>query len=47
MDNTDGYNYSGEKSLIDAPIRLSVEDDLGRAPVAHAFARSILELDAS
>lgn len=47
MDNTDGYNYSGEKSLIDAPIRSSVEDDLGRAPVAHAFARSILELDAS
>lgn len=36
-----------EKPLIDAPIRSSAEDDLGRAPVAHAFARSILELDAS
>lgn len=38
---------SGERPLIDAPIRSSAEDDLGRAPVAHAFARSILELDAS
>ncbi len=38
---------SGEKPLIDAPIRSSAEDDLGRAPIAHAFARSILELDAS
>ena len=36
-----------EKPLIDAPIRSSAEDDLGHAPVAHAFARSILELDAS
>ena len=36
-----------ENPLIDAPIRSSAEDDLGRAPVAHAFARSILELDAS
>lgn len=38
---------SGERPLIDATIRSSAEDDLGRAPVAHAFARSILELDAS
>lgn len=36
-----------EKPLIDAPIRSSAEDDLGRAPIAHAFAQSILELDAS
>ncbi len=35
------------KTVIDAPIRSSAEDDLGRAPIAHAFARSILELDAS
>ena len=40
-------DYSGEKPLIDAPIRSSAEDDLGRAPIAHAFAQSILELDAS
>lgn len=38
---------SGERPLIDAPIRSSAEDDLGRAPVAHKLARSILELDAS
>lgn len=38
---------SGERPLIDAPIRSSAEDDLGRAPVAHKFARSILELNAS
>ena len=40
-------DYSGEKPLIDAPIRSSAEDDLGRAPVAQEFAQSILELDAS
>lgn len=39
--------YSGERPLIDAPIRSSAEDDLGRAPVAQEFAQSILELDAS
>lgn len=38
---------SGERPLIDAPIRSSAEDDLGRAPVARKLARSILELDAS
>lgn len=38
---------SGERPLIDAPIRSSAEDDLGRAPVAQEFAQSILELDAS
>lgn len=38
---------SGERPLIDAPIRSSAEDDLGRAPVAREFAQSILELDAS
>lgn len=38
---------SRQKPLIDAPIRSSAGDDLGRAPIAHAFARSILELDAS
>lgn len=38
---------SGERPLIDAPIRSAAEDDLGRAPVAREFAQSILELDAS
>ena len=38
---------SGERPLIDAPIRSLAEDDLRRAPVAYAFAQSILELDAS
>ena len=49
LDNKMTYSNdcSGERPLIDAPIRSSAEDDLGRAPVAHAFARSILELDAS
>lgn len=36
-----------EKPPIDAPIMSSDDDDLGRAPVAHDFARSIRELDAS
>jgi predicted KAP-like P-loop ATPase len=36
-----------EKPPIDAPITSSDDDDLGRAPVAHDFAESILELDAS
>jgi predicted KAP-like P-loop ATPase len=36
-----------EKPPIDAPIKSSVDDDLGRAPVAHDFAESIGELDAS
>lgn len=36
-----------EKPPIDAPITSSGEDDLGRAPVAHDFAESIRELDAS
>lgn len=38
---------SSEKLLLDEPIRTQFGDVLGRAPVAHAFARSILELDAS
>ena len=38
---------SSEKLLLDEPIRTQPGDVLGRAPVAHAFARSILELDAS
>ena len=43
------YNaeYSSEKLLLDEPIRTQFGDVLGRAPIAHAFARSILELDAS
>jgi predicted KAP-like P-loop ATPase len=36
-----------EKPPIDAPITSSDDDDLGRAPVAHDFAESIRELDAS
>lgn len=36
-----------EKPPIDAPIKTSADDDLGRAPVAHDFAESIRELDAS
>jgi predicted KAP-like P-loop ATPase len=36
-----------EKPPIDAPITSSADDDLGRAPVAHDFAESIRELDAS
>ncbi len=36
-----------EKPPIDAPINSSADDDLGRAPVAHDFADSIRELDAS
>lgn len=36
-----------EKPSIDAPITSSVDDALGRAPVAHDFAESIRELDAS
>lgn len=38
---------SQEKPPIDAPITSSVDDALGRAPVAHDFAESIRELDAS
>jgi len=36
-----------EKPPIDAPIKSSADDNLGRAPVAHDFAESIRELDAS
>lgn len=36
-----------QRPPIDAPITSSSEDDLGRAPVAHDFAESIRELDAS
>ncbi|MCT9872006.1 KAP family P-loop NTPase fold protein [Paenarthrobacter aurescens] len=36
-----------EKPPTDAPITSSVDDGLGRAPVAHDFAASIRELDAS
>jgi len=36
-----------EKPPIDAPIKSSADDDLGRAPVAHDFVDSIRELDAS
>lgn len=36
-----------DRPPIDAPITNSNEDDLGRAPVAHDFAESIRELDAS
>lgn len=39
--------YPHEKPPIDAPITSSADDDLGRAPVAHDFAESIRELDAS
>ncbi|WP_187588339.1 P-loop NTPase fold protein [Gordonia sp. OPL2] len=39
--------HSQEKPPIDAPITSSGEDDLGRAPVAHDFAESIRDLDAS
>lgn len=38
---------SHEKPPIDAPIKSSADDDLGRAPVAHDFAESIRQLDAS
>lgn len=44
MNSTDSPQ---EKPPIDAPITSSGEDDLGRAPVAHDFAESIRELDAS
>ena len=40
-------NQPHEKPPIDAPIDSSADDDLGRAPVAHDFAESIRELDAS
>lgn len=43
----DNFGSPKKKLLIDTPIRSSAKDDLERAPVAHAFARSILELDAS
>ncbi|MEX8032721.1 P-loop NTPase fold protein [Microbacterium sp. 20-116] len=36
-----------EKPPIDAPIKSSADDDLGRSPVAHDFVESIRELDAS
>lgn len=36
-----------EKPPIDGPIKSSADDDLGRAPVAHDFAESIRDLDAS
>ncbi|RWZ49538.1 NTPase KAP [Labedella phragmitis] len=36
-----------DKPPIDAPIKSSADDDLGRAPVAHDFAESVRELDAS
>ena len=39
--------HAQEKYLIDAPIRSSAEDELGRAPLAKDFAASIRELDAS
>lgn len=38
---------SKERPPIDAPITSSDQDDLKRAPVAHDFAESIRELDAS
>lgn len=44
MSNTE---HPQEKPPIDAPITSSEDDDLGRAPVAHDFAESIRELDAS
>lgn len=44
MSNT---GHPQEKPPIDAPITSSDDDDLGRAPVAHDFAESIRELDAS
>lgn len=44
MSRTD---HPHEKPPIDAPITSSADDDLGRAPVAHDFAESIRELDAS
>ena len=44
MSNTE---HPQEKPPIDAPITSSDDDDLGRAPVAHDFAESIRELDAS
>lgn len=42
-----GTGHPQEKPPIDAPITSSVDDDLGRAPVAHDFAASIRELDTS
>jgi predicted KAP-like P-loop ATPase len=36
-----------EKPPIDSPIKSSDEDALGRSPIAHEFAKSIRELDAS
>lgn len=42
-----GTDHSQEKPPIDAPITSSVDDNLGRAPVAHDFAASIRELDTS
>lgn len=44
MNNID---HPQEKPPIDAPITSSVDDALGRAPVAHDFAASIRELDTS
>jgi predicted KAP-like P-loop ATPase len=40
-------DHPEQRPPIDAPITSSSEDDLGRAPVAHDFAESIRELDAS
>jgi len=43
----DSSDYPRKRPLIDAPITSTGEDDLGRAPIAHEFAASIRELDAS
>lgn len=42
-----GTDHSQEKPPIDAPITSSVDDGLGRAPVAQDFATSIRQLDTS
>lgn len=44
MSSADQYQ---KKPPIDAPITSSVDDNLGRAPVAHDFAASIRDLDTS
>lgn len=44
MSNAD---HPQSKPPIDAPIRSSDADELGRSPVAHDFAQSIRELDTS
>ncbi|WP_157676160.1 hypothetical protein [Corynebacterium glutamicum] len=44
MSSADQYQ---NKPPIDAPITSSVDDNLGRSPVAHDFAASIRELDTS